>query len=44
MWLAVLLFVLILGIFIYYDTKKPKNFPPGMFIARHKQTLNAQLI
>ncbi|KDR10510.1 probable cytochrome P450 303a1 isoform X2 [Zootermopsis nevadensis] len=29
MWLAVLLFVVILGLFIYLDTRKPKDFPPG---------------
>ncbi|PNF37031.1 putative cytochrome P450 303a1 [Cryptotermes secundus] len=29
MWLVLLLFVIILGLFVYYDTKKPKNFPPG---------------
>lgn len=43
MWLAVLLFVVILGLFIYLDTRKPKDFPPGMFTASHKQTLSAQL-
>ena len=29
MWLAVLLFFFILGLFVYYDTRKPHNFPPG---------------
>ncbi|XP_039286576.1 probable cytochrome P450 303a1 [Nilaparvata lugens] len=29
MWLAVLLFVFILGLLAYLDTKKPPNFPPG---------------
>lgn len=29
MWLAVIVFVIILGLLVYLDTKKPKNFPPG---------------
>ncbi|PSN35367.1 putative cytochrome P450 303a1 [Blattella germanica] len=29
MWAAVVLFVIILGLLVYYDTRKPKNFPPG---------------
>ncbi|KAJ9580644.1 hypothetical protein L9F63_024179 [Diploptera punctata] len=29
MWLAVVLFFFILGLFVYYDTRKPHNFPPG---------------
>jgi hypothetical protein len=32
MWLVLLLFFVILGLFAYYDTRKPKNFPPGKFI------------
>jgi hypothetical protein len=37
MWLALLLFVVILGLFAYYDTRKPKNFPPGMFTMRQSE-------
>lgn len=29
MWLAVVTFVFIIGILLYLDTRKPKNFPPG---------------
>ncbi|RZC40009.1 cytochrome P450 303a1 [Asbolus verrucosus] len=29
MWIAVALFVVILGLLIYLDTRKPKNYPPG---------------
>lgn len=29
MWFAVLLFIILLGLLAYLDTKKPKNFPPG---------------
>ena len=29
MWLAVVLFFFILGLFVYFDTRKPPNFPPG---------------
>lgn len=29
MWLAVLLFLVILGLLAYLDTKKPKRYPPG---------------
>lgn len=29
MWLVVGLFIVILGLLVYLDTKKPKNYPPG---------------
>lgn len=29
MWIAVILFLAILGLLAYLDTKKPKNYPPG---------------
>ncbi|XP_018572226.1 probable cytochrome P450 303a1 [Anoplophora glabripennis] len=29
MWLAVILFIGILGLLVYLDTRKPKKFPPG---------------
>ncbi|KAJ8922410.1 hypothetical protein NQ315_004356 [Exocentrus adspersus] len=29
MWVAAILFVAILGLLAYLDTRKPKNFPPG---------------
>lgn len=29
MWFAILLFIVLLGLLAYLDTRKPKNFPPG---------------
>nr|CAD7588588.1 unnamed protein product [Timema genevievae] len=42
MWLAAILFLCILGLFAYLDTRKPRNFPPGGFRGKYHYIMSVK--